>query len=143
MVLEDINLENLGKVSKAILDNFPESKIICLNAKMGSGKTTFAKELCRFLGVKTNVSSPTYSIVNEYKNEDNKTIFHFDLYRLKNKQELIEIGFEDYIFSNNVCLIEWPELALEFLDSYIEISIEKQSDAYRKFTITQKEQSKK
>jgi len=88
---------------------------------MGSGKTTLIKALCKELGCRDEASSPTYAIVNEYHGE--QLIYHFDLYRLKDEEELMDIGFSDYIESGAYCLIEWPELALPFLDSYISVDI--------------------
>jgi len=77
---------------------------------MGSGKTTLIKKLCAALGVKDDVSSPTFSLVNEYSG-NNGPIYHFDLYRIKNEEELYDIGYEDYFFSGYLCLVEWPEMA--------------------------------
>ena len=86
-----------------------ETNVYLLKGEMGAGKTTFVKELCKELKIEDTVNSPTFAIVNEYKGKNN-TIYHFDCYRLKNIQEAIEIGFEDYINSENLCLIEWPEI---------------------------------
>ena len=109
------SLENLPLVAKELLKVFPEDRIFLFNAEMGMGKTTFIKELCKQLGCTSNFSSPTYSIVNEYPCKENK-VFHFDLFRLKNSSELFDIGFEDYIDGKTYCFIEWPELALPFLE---------------------------
>ncbi|MBQ7210340.1 MAG: tRNA (adenosine(37)-N6)-threonylcarbamoyltransferase complex ATPase subunit type 1 TsaE [Paludibacteraceae bacterium] len=86
-----------------------ETNVYLLKGEMGAGKTTFVKELCKELKIEDTVNSPTFAIVNEYKGKNN-TIYHFDCYRLKNIQEAIEIGFEEYINSENLCLIEWPEI---------------------------------
>ena len=75
---------------------------------MGMGKTTFIKELCRQLGVDGVVSSPTFSIVNEYDSKG-ESIYHFDFYRLKNEQEAYDFGYEEYFYSGNYCFVEWPE----------------------------------
>ncbi len=92
---------------------------------MGSGKTTFIKELCRSLGSKDNFSSPTYSIVNEYNYPKGK-IYHFDLYRLKNSEELHNIGFLDYLDGKSYCFIEWPQMAETFLkgEPFIDVKID-------------------
>ena len=100
-----------------------EQRVFLFNAPMGAGKTTFIKSLCQFLNVTDTMSSPTYSIVNEYHTNTNKKLYHFDLYRLNSSEELFEIGFEDYVWSGNYLFIEWPELALPFLDSYLRIII--------------------
>ncbi|MBL7936592.1 MAG: tRNA (adenosine(37)-N6)-threonylcarbamoyltransferase complex ATPase subunit type 1 TsaE [Bacteroidia bacterium] len=99
-------------------------KMFLFDAPMGAGKTTFIKSLCQFLDVTDTMSSPTYSIVNEYNTKSDVKIYHFDLYRLKSSEELFEIGFEDYVYSTNYIFIEWPELALPFLDSYLRIIIQ-------------------
>ncbi len=90
-----------------LLANYP---IVLLKGDLGAGKTTLAQMICEILGVKESVTSPTYTLVNEYVLAD-KSIFHFDLYRLKNSEELEGIGFAEYIDSGNICLIEWPEMA--------------------------------
>lgn len=94
--------------------------IVGLFGNLGSGKTQFVKGICGFFNVKDKVSSPTFIIVNEYsgfyeKSENILRINHFDLYRLKNISELKEIGLESYVNDNSVCVIEWPEIADEFL----------------------------
>jgi len=98
-------------------------KIMVFDAPMGAGKTTLIKEICKQLGSTDNFSSPTYQLVNEYVFSTGK-IYHFDLYRLKTLEELVSIGFEDYINTNNYCLIEWPTLAEDYLQSdYIRVTI--------------------
>ena len=126
--LEINSMDELKEVSKSILNFCDATKIILFEASMGAGKTTLIKELCKSLGSKDNFSSPTYSIVNEYDYPNGK-IFHFDLYRLKNINELLDIGFEEYIFSKNYCLIEWPILAMPFIETpYIKCEIEAQQN---------------
>ena len=106
------------------LINFAKNeKVFLFDAPMGAGKTTFIKALCSYLGVIDNMSSPSYSIVNEYHISSNMKIFHFDLYRIKSSQELFELGFDEYLSSSNYVFIEWPELALPYLDSYMRIII--------------------
>lgn len=104
------NIDELKKIAAELLAEFPKEKIFLFYAKMGAGKTTLIKELCLCLGVKENMSSPTYPIVNEYSGSF-ETIYHFDLYRLKNTDECLDIGFEEYIYSGNYCFIEWPDIA--------------------------------
>ncbi len=108
----------------ALLHFIGKQRIIVFEAPMGAGKTTFIKELCRQLSVTGSMSSPTYSIVNEYVTNTGQKIFHFDLYRLKSSLELLELGFEEYIAANAYVFIEWPELAFPFMDSYIKVTIE-------------------
>ena len=84
---------------------------------MGAGKTTFIKALCAEYGVTDNVASPTFAIINEYVTPEKHTIYHFDLYRLETLADLQNIGAEDYFYTGNLCLIEWPELANSLLPS--------------------------
>ena len=83
------------------------NNIICLEGKMGSGKTTFIKSICNNLKVVDKISSPTFSIINEYKTVNENFIYHFDFYRIKNKEEALNLGIEEYFYSSNLCLIEW------------------------------------
>ncbi len=92
---------------------------------MGVGKTTFMKTLGQQLQLKDEVNSPTYSIANEYVLPNEKKLFHFDLYRIKEMEELLEMGFEEYIYSDDYCFIEWPQIARELLpDNLAQINIQ-------------------
>ncbi len=114
--------QNLSQVAEEISTKL-NNKIVFLKGNLGAGKTTFVQELVAQLGSKDSVSSPSYSIVNEYI-KDNETIYHFDLYRLKNIEEVYEIGIEDYLNSQSLCLIEWPEIfEEEITEDYSEIQI--------------------
>ena len=93
-------------VSERIIPKI-ENNIICLEGKMGSGKTTFIKSICNNLNVLDKISSPTFSIINEYKTVNENFIYHFDFYRIKNKEEALNLGIEEYFYSSNLCLIEW------------------------------------
>lgn len=108
-------LDTIADVAGKLLLLDPEQRIFLFEAEMGAGKTTLIKELCKKLKSNDNFSSPTFSIVNEYIYPGGK-IFHFDLYRVKSTEELLDIGFDDYINSGNYCFIEWPELAKDILD---------------------------
>ena len=88
---------------------------ITIEGNIGAGKTTFIQAVCKQLGVKENVSSPTFSIINQYQTEKNKTIFHIDLYRVKDVEEAINAGVEECIYSGDICFIEWPEKAFSIL----------------------------
>ncbi len=101
------NLAGLTIVAQEIIKHSLEKKIVLLNGEMGVGKTTLVKEITRLLGVEENVSSPTFSIVNEY--HGNEVIYHFDFYRLEEEEEAYDFGVEEYFDSGNLCLLEWPE----------------------------------
>ena len=108
---------------KRLIEFAGDVKVFAFNGEMGVGKTTFIKELSKILDSKDDFSSPTYSIVNEYSSQKGK-IFHFDLYRLKDTEELLDIGFEEYVNSGNYCFIEWPQLAEPLLPvPYVRIVI--------------------
>jgi len=121
VILSAQSVEDLKTVAKAIVTKSADKKIIVFNGEMGSGKTTLIKAICQALGCKDEASSPTYSIVNEYHGD--QLIYHFDLYRIKDEDELIDIGFSDYTDSEAYCLIEWPELAIPYLEDYLTVDI--------------------
>lgn len=104
--------EDYKDIMPEVAEFIVSSKIVLLNGEMGSGKTTFVRHLNQFLGAE-QASSPTFSIVNQYQ-YDNGIINHFDLYRLERADELSEIGFEEYLESGNLCLIEWPALGKNY-----------------------------
>ena len=118
-------LDELSFAAKQLLKECSGKRIFAFTGEMGSGKTTFIKELCKSLGSKDNFSSPTYSIVNEYNYPKGK-IYHFDLYRLKNSEELHNIGFLDYLDGKSYCFIEWPQMAETFLkgEPFIDVKID-------------------
>jgi tRNA threonylcarbamoyladenosine biosynthesis protein TsaE len=102
------SIEQLALVAQQILDENP-NKVILFNGEMGVGKTTLIKQLCKTLGVQDATSSPTFSLVNEYKTDANKTVYHFDFYRLNKETEALDMGVDDYLYSGNWCFIEWSE----------------------------------
>lgn len=107
-------LEELPGVGKKILATHPDKKVFLFNGNMGAGKTTLIKELSKQLGVKDSISSPTFSIVNEYQGTDS-LIYHFDFYRLDDVAEAYDMGAEEYFFSGDYCFIEWPEIISNLL----------------------------
>lgn len=122
LVLQAKNLDELKSSAQQILQQFPQERIFILNGDLGAGKTALVKAFAEILNVHETVSSPTFSLVHEYHGDE--TIFHFDLYRLNQTEDLYQIGFEEYIDSGAYVFIEWPELAMPFIqDTYIEISI--------------------
>tara|TARA_B100000767_G_C19704333_1_gene509811 strand:- start:870 stop:1289 length:420 start_codon:yes stop_codon:yes gene_type:complete len=103
------NLEQFNSIAKQILDSTPTHKKFVFYGKMGVGKTTLIKALSLHLGVIDVVSSPTFSIVNEYQTDENTKIYHFDFYRINDENEAYDMGYEEYFFNDSYCFIEWPE----------------------------------
>lgn len=119
------SLDELQEAAKQFLERFPNERIFALYGKMGSGKTTFIKALCRCLGSTDPITSPTFALVNEYSASSGERIFHFDFYRIKTIEEALDIGFDDYIYSGNYCFMEWPENIEPLLpDRLVEVKIE-------------------
>ena len=112
MISFQINsLLQLSQAAEWVIKAIGENKIVAFYGDMGVGKTTLIKEICTQLGCKSHVTSPTFAIINEYLIPNNCSIFHFDFYRLNKINEIIDIGFEEYVDGQNYCFIEWPELA--------------------------------
>lgn len=107
--------DDYNEVIENILDE-NSSKIILLNGDLGSGKTTLIQLICKKLKIKEKVLSPTFNLINEYQINNDFKVYHFDLYRIKSIQDLIEIDFIDYINSGNYCFIEWPEICKDLID---------------------------
>jgi len=102
------NLREVDLAAKQILSNFPDDRIFLLYGDMGVGKTTLVNSFCKALGVLDSTSSPTFSIVNEYRSPFGP-IYHFDFYRLKHEVEALDMGYEDYFYTDAYCFVEWPE----------------------------------
>jgi tRNA threonylcarbamoyladenosine biosynthesis protein TsaE len=109
MTFHEVRQDDLGEVAEAFLQSAGHCPVWLFYGEMGSGKTTFIKSLCARIGVRDPMSSPTFSIVNEYETEGEKKIYHFDFYRIKNQEEAYDIGSEEYFYSGDLCFIEWPE----------------------------------
>ena len=129
-------VEDLDEIAKQLLIAIGSQKKIVFFGEMGVGKTTLIKAICKQLNVQDEVASPTFSIVNEYLTSDNKIIYHFDFFRIKDKIEDINIGFEDYLDSSNFCFIEWPNSIKNLLPNDInKIKMEYISETKRKIII--------
>jgi tRNA threonylcarbamoyladenosine biosynthesis protein TsaE len=127
----------LLEVAQRIIDFAQKQKIFLFYGEMGAGKTTLINSICKCLGVKENTSSPTFSIVNEYKITNN-SIFHFDFYRLKSQNEALDLGYEEYFYSGAYCLVEWPEKIPDLLpENYLKVEIEVMDDTKRKISLTE------
>lgn len=114
-ILSVPSLEDYNRAARTFLNSIGEVSVMAFSGELGAGKTTFIQALCRELGVATEVNSPTFSLVNEYFTPDGSSIFHFDLYRIEDPAELYDMGYEEYFFSGELCLIEWPEKARELI----------------------------
>ena len=125
-------LDTIDEAAKEFLQEIGDNKIIALYGSMGAGKTTFVTALCRVLGVEDVVNSPTFTIVNEYQTEEGEPVFHFDFYRIKSLREVEDLGFEEYVYSDCLCLMEWPEMIEEMLpEETVKVSISEQEDRTR------------
>jgi tRNA threonylcarbamoyladenosine biosynthesis protein TsaE len=127
------NLESLKEAAQEFIRQMGNNTVFAFNGRMGSGKTTFIKAICEELGVTETINSPTFAIVNEYcSNKTNKSIYHFDFYRINTMQEALDIGVSDYFDSGALCFIEWPEKVKSLLPSYtVFVTIEEQNDDVR------------
>ena len=113
----------------------PAGTVIAYRGDLGAGKTAFTRGLARGLGITDPVTSPTYTIVNEYLG-GRVPLFHFDMYRLRSADDLFDIGWDDYLERGGVCAVEWSENVEEALEDPITVTIEKRSDTERRITIT-------
>lgn len=121
--------QELDEIAKAIVKVFKNEKKIVFFGEMGVGKTTLIKSICKVLNVQDVVTSPTFSVVNEYQSKDGNSLYHFDFYRIKNQEELFDLGLEEYIYSDNYCFIEWPEKAEGLLsDNFIQVQMTKNKE---------------
>src|ERR1700746_1645413 len=109
------SLSEFPAASKQFLDLCKGKRVFAFSGQMGAGKTTFIKAVCETLGVKDTISSPTFSLVNEYASGSGEKIYHFDFYRIKDISEAYDMGFEEYVYSKAYCFIEWPEKVEELL----------------------------
>lgn len=114
MIKEVFSEKETQNFAMEIAKNVKKGDIYCLCGELGAGKTNFSKAFAKGLGIKEEITSPTFTIVNEYR-ENDISLFHFDVYRINDIEELYEIGYEEYFFSNGVCLIEWAEFIKEII----------------------------
>ncbi|HLG04240.1 MAG TPA: tRNA (adenosine(37)-N6)-threonylcarbamoyltransferase complex ATPase subunit type 1 TsaE [Bacteroidia bacterium] len=124
------NIEVLPETAQKLLHSFKTARVFAFHGELGAGKTTFIKTICQSLGVKETMSSPTFSLVNEYHDRDGKAIYHLDLYRIKSTGEALDLGIEEYLYSGNYCFIEWPERAQELLpENTVHVYLEEKNGA--------------
>ena len=136
------NEKETKKIGKLLGDNVQPGQIILLKGDLGSGKTRFVKGIAASLNSTNEVSSPTYNLINEYPGK--MTLYHMDLYRLDNENDLLNIGFEDYLYRDGIIAIEWPELAYDFLPAdFLLINFEIVSENKRKLKLKAKGEKSK
>lgn len=127
---------DIDTAAQQFVDAIGDRTVFAFYGSMGAGKTTFIKAICEVLGVTDVINSPTFAIVNEYLSGEGDPIYHFDFYRIKREQEVLDIGYEDYVYSGNLCFMEWPELIEGLLpDDVVKVCIEEQADGSRLVTL--------
>jgi tRNA threonylcarbamoyladenosine biosynthesis protein TsaE len=123
------NINELDEVAPQLWNLIKDNTIILFKGSMGAGKTTLISSILKYAEVTDAVSSPTYSIVNEYHDSKGHIYYHFDFYRIKNLEEAINIGVEDYLYSGNYCFIEWAEKIEQLIpDNFISVNIESEGN---------------
>ncbi|MDR1681235.1 MAG: tRNA (adenosine(37)-N6)-threonylcarbamoyltransferase complex ATPase subunit type 1 TsaE [Prevotellaceae bacterium] len=127
MTLPVPQLTDLPRVAGIIAPAALEARVVAFHGPMGAGKTTLIKALCNVLGVRDTVVSPSFALINEYRDANGCPIYHFDFYRINSPAEAYDLGYEEYFYSGNLCLIEWPEkiaglLPPQTLHLYIEVT---------------------
>ena len=125
-------LEEYPAAAREFIKFMKKGRLFAFYGKMGSGKTTLIKSICEELGVTDTINSPTFAIVNEYEAGNGDTIYHFDFYRIKSIAEVYNMGYEEYLYSNAYCFMEWPELVEELLpEECIRVEIEENGNGTR------------
>jgi tRNA threonylcarbamoyladenosine biosynthesis protein TsaE len=136
IVFKGITVSDLPAVAKELLTIMGASRVCVLQGHMGAGKTTFVKAIGKELHVNDVMSSPTFSIVNEYKTLTDKPVFHFDFYRVTSEAEAFDIGTDEYFYSGAYCFVEWPEKIPSLLpDSYVRVNLLIEDDTHRTIEI--------
>jgi len=129
------DIEHIREAAREFIQHIGDHKVFAFYGKMGAGKTTFIKAICEEMDVEDTITSPTFSIVNDYtvhRAGNEESLYHFDFYRIKKLEEVYDMGYEDYFYSGVLCFIEWPELIEELLpDDAVRVSIEENADRSR------------
>lgn len=134
-IIEIDSLDELDKVAEAVIDSLNGRTVVAFDAPMGAGKTTLISRIAALLGAEDTVTSPTFAIVNQYEGRE-RTIYHFDMYRIERVEEALDFGSEEYLSSGELCLVEWPEKIEPLLpDDTMVVRIKILSDTARRFEI--------
>ena len=130
------SLDELKDVAEAVIESLEGRNVVALFGAMGAGKTTLISAIMEHLGSTDNVTSPTFALVNQYNTAANEPVYHFDFYRINRIEEAFDMGYEEYFYSGDLCLVEWPELVEQLLpDDAMVVKIEILSPTERKFSI--------
>lgn len=130
------NPKDINTAAEQFVKAIGDRTVFAFYGKMGAGKTTFIKAICKALGVDDIVTSPTFAIVNEYRTDTAELIYHFDFYRIRKLEEVYDMGYEDYFDSGALCFIEWPELIEELLPAdAVKVNITVNPDDSRLITV--------
>lgn len=134
-IIQIESLDELDGVAQAVIDSLNGRTVVAFDAPMGAGKTTLISRIAALLGAEDDVTSPTFAIVNQYEGRE-RTIYHFDMYRIERIEEALDFGSEEYLSSGELCLVEWPEKIEALLpDDTMVVKIEILSDSARRFVI--------
>ena len=130
------SLDGLQEVAEAVIDSLDGRNVVAFCGAMGAGKTTLISAIMEYLGSEDNVTSPTFALVNQYGTSAGDVVYHFDFYRINRIEEVFDMGYEEYFYSGDLCLIEWPELIEDLLpEDAMVVRIEILSHTERKFSI--------
>ena len=133
------SLSELSRVADAVIERLNGRNVVAFRAPMGAGKTTLIAEIVAALGSGDVVTSPTFALVNEYDTDEGGVVYHFDFYRIKSLEEVYNMGYEEYLYSDAVCFMEWPELIEGLLpEECIRVEIEEENDGTRTIAIIRK-----
>lgn len=134
--IEIESLSELPKVAEAVLGELHGRSVVLFRGPMGAGKTTLISRMAAALGAEDTVTSPTFALVNQYEGEGGRRIYHFDFYRINNVEEALDLGYEEYFYSGELCLVEWPEKIEPLLpEDAMTVTITVGEGEHRRFTI--------